>query len=545
MKRRSDSFHDTGEGEINDNSVEVKRKLIFEQSLLSEGCDVSKIQDQAHSDASFVEVSSILKENAPHSEPGIAMSIKRKVSSSQRIHFIVTVGEDVHFLRSRADVVRFLAKVKWSGLTVDDFSFKSKNLGSMKFNEENYITLDSCFDSGNILEDNLLQGNDDAFDVDLFESCDTENDTNLNHSNTNCDNGLMLQFERKLQSITHISGNVCDNVDRFDQALACIYEVRRQSLCTDTSAVSTASELKTLLAELTDNSEPIQISKTILQQKEICKAIRSILQSQVETEIELMSIKDERSSSMSFPPDINSNIYCDIIEEAFLKTPNLLEFIVNITDSGQELLTPSFVIRVANILTDILSCKDKRHSVLQKINSLHLVYQKSSVNSLKIFGQKGFSSGYTEATRLIDDMSELAEFFKSSKYCFDLGMQLTADNVDTVMKETLEHWILAYSRMDPIRFNSLSKVDPVFDLTSASHEIVFLEDKEVEYLKKCCIVVLARKLRDPNIGCSRILKHISYVPVHNYTEMLEQQDIFFESLEPLHEMDHQGNACGQ
>ena len=43
-----------------------------------------------------------------------------------------------------------------------------------------------------------------------------------------------------------------------------------------------------------------------------------------------------------------------------------------------------------------------------------------------------------------------------------------------------------------------------------------------------------------NIGFSSILKHIPFKPVHTYPEMFEKQEIFYESLEPLHEMEHQG-----
>ena len=138
-------------------------------------------------------------------------------------------------------------------------------------------------------------------------------------------------------------------------------------------------------------------------------------------------------------------------------------------------------------------------------------------------------------------MAELSEFFKASKYHLDLGLQSTVDNVDAVMKGNLEHWILAFSRMDPIHTQGLSSAQPNFDLKTTNHEIVYLNDKELEYLMKCAQIVLVKKLSDMGGGFSKILKQIPYKPIHKYEEMLDHQDVFFELLEPFNEMEHQGN----
>ena len=138
-------------------------------------------------------------------------------------------------------------------------------------------------------------------------------------------------------------------------------------------------------------------------------------------------------------------------------------------------------------------------------------------------------------------MSELSDYFKASKYSQDLGMQITADNVDCIMKGELEHWILAYSRLDPITTKNLSTEEPEFDIHKASHEIVYLTDEEIDYLMECCKRVLVKKLHGMNIGFSNILKRIPFKPVHNYHEVSERQETFYECLEPLHEMEHQGN----
>ena len=79
------------------------------------------------------------------------------------------------------------------------------------------------------------------------------------------------------------------------------------------------------------------------------------------------------------------------------------------------------------------------------------------------------------------------------------------DNVDSVMKGKLEHWILAFSRMDPIRAQMLSNEKPKFDIKNATHEIVFLTSDENEYLRKCARIVF-KKLSGLKVGFTRILR---------------------------------------
>ena len=270
--------------------------------------------------------------------------------------------------------------------------------------------------------------------------------------------------------------------------------------------------------------------KLLLSIEELYIALKSTLQSQIETEIEVASQKDSRFCSMLFPIDVNSNFYCDVLEEAFEKMSNLLQFVVNVIDSEQEKLTSNYVVRCANLIVDILCCKDKRHSAMKKIFALHLMFNKSTVHNLKTFALKGLCAGYTETSRLIEDLAELSDFFKGSQYTLDLGMQITADNVDCMMKGNLEHWMLAYSRLDPVSTKGLSVQKPDFNIRDATHEIVYLSNKELEHLSECCRKVLVRKLQNLNVGFKKLSKFVPYEPLHAYPEMLEKQEVFMKLL---------------
>ena len=99
----------------------------------------------------------------------------------------------------------------------------------------------------------------------------------------------------------------------------------------------------------------------------------------------------------------------------------------------------------------------------------------------------------------------------------------------------LEHWILCYSRMDPVSCQNLSNCWPELDLSKVKPDIVLLEKDEMDYLKSTCKIVLAKKISEMGSGFSFILKQVPFQPLHNYTEMFEKQNIFVEALEPLNE----------
>ena len=62
------------------------------------------------------------------------------------------------------------------------------------------------------------------------------------------------------------------------------------------------------------------------------------------------------------------------------------------------------------------------------------MFQGSVVKNLQSFNRKGQSASYTEGMRLVEQLAELSEHYKTSKYNLGLGCQLTIDNVDIVLK---------------------------------------------------------------------------------------------------------------
>ena len=133
--------------------------------------------------------------------------------------------------------------------------------------------------------------------------------------------------------------------------------------------------------------------------------------------------------------------------------------------------------------------------------------------------------------RMVEECAELSEYFKTSKYNLTLGTQLTMDNVDLVMKNKLEHFILCYSRADPLSSQHLSDTRPSFDLNKVTPDIVYLSDTELDYMNRICRVVIARKISSLGSGFSFVSKLVPFKPLHGNSEMFDKQEIFIEMLE--------------
>ena len=302
-------------------------------------------------------------------EPGL--------SSNQRTVFTVHLEGGIRkVLRTRKDVVIFLEKHPEIDIPIGDFVFKK-----LTDSVDNEMVEESLVADTKTAENDLKRKNVPATDP---------------------------SFEAKVSRVMEKPSANPD--EAFTIILPKLHQIRKNHSKPSVNLSDTAvSELKGLLTD-TENVEPIWFIKQLCKNDEIFTALQSVFYVSVESEMELNSMKHSKSVMMEFPPQNSKNFYCEVLEEAILKMPNMLSFLVNIVDSGEVNLTPSYAIRIANLLCEIMHTRDKRHSALNKINSLHLMFQRSAVANLKIFQTKGHCCGHTEGTRLVEEIAELAEF---------------------------------------------------------------------------------------------------------------------------------------
>ena len=452
--------------------------------------------------------------------------ISRDVGAgNQRTVFTVVLESgNKKVLRTRQDVVIFLAKNPEIDIPIERFIFK-------KFDKD-------VVENKEAMDRREIESRENTIETENTEIILEENSGNKPQkrkllTETGC------SFQEKVSRV--MEPTIVKPNQAFAEFLPKLHRIRMTHSNPNVTLSSAAvNELKTLLTDSTVSSEPIQLVKSLCKNKEISSAFHSVFFSGVESEIELNSLKDSKSVTMEFPPSNSKNFYIEVLEEAIQKMPKLLSFVVNIVDSGEKVLTPSYAIKIANLLCSVLNTKDRRHSALNKINTLHMMFNRSTVSNLKIFQNKGNCCGHTEGTRLIEELSELAEHFKASNFTLNLGCQLTMDNLDIMMNNQLQHWILVYSRQDPIQTSHLSNLKPDFQLDKIDHSVVFLKSSELDYLKLCTKKALVKKMTDLSSGFASLLKTVGLGPVHQYKEMLDKQEVYIEALEPLHEMEHTG-----
>ena len=430
-------------------------------------------------------------------DPFSQWGIRRDVSG-QRVRFVVDSDNgSVKSLRTKRDVVIFLSKNMHLNLTPEAFDFKMDPQTTLTQMPMDQDSTDKDFDQDT--NERILD--QDSNDINNLTVVGDSDDVQMKRMRL--DDKI---FGEKVEKVS--VNNMINHEEEYENVLKQLHKIRvENSILPSGLSQKSVNELENIMSDLSIGDDPIQLVKKLCIDKELFAALKLVMNADIEAEIELNSLKDSKAVTMEFPVEQSSNFYCSVIKEAATKMPHLLSFIVNIVDSETEKLTPGYAIKIATLVCDILGSADKRHSALKKLNTLHMVFQKSSVGNLKTFGAKGTCNGHTEATRLVEDMAELSEFFKASKYSLDLGIQITMDNVDAVMNGKLEHWLLAFSRKDPINAQHLSNEKPTFEIKDLNYEVVYLNEVETEYLKKCSRVVLAKKLSDMNIGFGSILNH--------------------------------------
>ena len=239
-------------------------------------------------------------------------------------------------LKTRADVVVFLDQNKTINLRPSDFVFKqnaeikpSRNENEMDICESNDpisgATAEVAAENG---QKRLIEGE--------------------------ADDGVSAKIKRVS------ADSSCDHADKFDKLLHRIHEIRNDNaeLPLNLSG-STITHLRTILTDLSIEDNPVSLVKEICKCPELFTALKVVFRSKIETEIELNSVSHPKTPvTMEFPPSCDNNFYCAVIEEAAEKMPNFLAFLVNILDSNEQNVSPSYVIKLATIICELLSSKE-------------------------------------------------------------------------------------------------------------------------------------------------------------------------------------------
>ena len=253
------------------------------------------------------------------------------VQGKRNSYVVLSEGGKNTVLKTRSDVVIFLNQNKDINLTPSDFVFKRSYEEPPNVSNET-VSVDDSVDVSN-------------------SSTDEVSEQGYKRSNTS--EGVSAKIRR-------VSGtSFVEHDDKFRSLLKRVHEIRQSNahLPRDLSATS-ISHLKSILTDLTVEDDPVSLAKEILKCPELYSALQIVFRTKMETEIELCSVSDlVTPATMAFPPSCDSNLYCAIIEETLNKMPHFMSFLVNILDSNEQKIMPSYLIKLATIISEILNSK--------------------------------------------------------------------------------------------------------------------------------------------------------------------------------------------
>ena len=298
---------------------------------------------------------------------GITKELKTEISGEARLRarFLVHCDDgSVKVLKKRRDVVLFLAKNPQIQLSPVDFVFE------LDIKDE---TQNANSEASEPMEEDSAEGptNQIVAPLECIAQYDGKDKTELKRIKLDD-----KDFEDKILKVT-VKDKKTTLEEDYETVLDKLHTVRLENanVSKQFSATSTA-ELKEILIDLETGDDPVQLVKKLCQNQNLYSALKTVLSSNIEAEMDLVSVKGSKFVGMEFPVEQSSNFYCSILNESMLKMPNLLSFIVNIVDSETDKLKPSYAIKIATLICEILSTKDRRHATLKKLNALHVVFQK-------------------------------------------------------------------------------------------------------------------------------------------------------------------------
>ena len=191
------------------------------------------------------------------------------------------------------------------------------------------------------------------------------------------------------------------------------------------------------------------------------------------------------SPLQTFPPNINQNLYSEIIKFGLSHSRNTILFLMNIVTKKDQSVTPDDVIKIAFLLSSFASSVNRENNSLLKIKSTLLQRCGLSNEGLDSCQALGVTESSRSQRRIKDFFAGISqEVLKASAKLYPHVS--TMDNLDFKAANQLHHMTLEYIEIEKDDTKQLDKKSLEFD------EIVDLFHLETILLKKEKNVVLLK-----------------------------------------------------
>lgn len=197
-----------------------------------------------------------------------------------------------------------------------------------------------------------------------------------------------------------------------------------------------------------------------------------------------------------FPPNINTNIYSDIIGFALEYAPDFLLLIVNLTVKHENPLEEKDVIKIAYLFAQLASSVSVKNSSMKKIKSITLKSNgltNEGMDCLAAVGPVETSRSFRNGRDFLAGISD--EILKS--YGRNMMAQFTFDNLDIQINHTMHHLTLNYLEFEQTNTSHISTADSLSFAQMKSLfslETLFMQSDVNKYLFDHYQVVVATTL---------------------------------------------------
>ena len=157
-----------------------------------------------------------------------------------------------------------------------------------------------------------------------------------------------------------------------------------------------------------------------------------------------------------FPPDVNENIYCQIVNYAMQECPKLIALVINLVVRRENPVMPKDVLKIATHFADLCYGMNRDLDALVKLRSLQMQVDGITNFGLDVLSDVGLSQCSRSLSNHRDKFADIGtQVMHSTATSFPY--QSTIDNcdlmsehltVESVEKETIDTSSLSTSRME-------------------------------------------------------------------------------------------------
>jgi hypothetical protein len=160
---------------------------------------------------------------------------------------------------------------------------------------------------------------------------------------------------------------------------------------------------------------------------------------------EISKIDTHSGPLAEFPPSVNSNMYCKVIEFAMKETPRTLEWLFHFVVKEGNTVRPSHVIKLATLFANLCFSTNRNLNAVIKMRSLNLQLDGLTNEGLDILSSQDLTHTARSLSNLRDTFSAVGPLMAKA-LAASMSCQACLDNCDCGSKHLTVEYVMFESR---------------------------------------------------------------------------------------------------